>query len=304
MARALELRIVDPVLTELARGYTNAEFVAEGIFPRVDVDKETGKIPQFGKEAFKEYNTERALRADTNLMSVDARSTVDVHMTEHDLGYPLDLREKSESTLDEQQVGLKIVQNVIAMKRELNAATAAFNAANYATENKLTLTTTGQFTHTSSTPLVTIETGKEAVRTAIGRYPNTMLMGASVFKTLKFHSTLLDLIKYANTGVVTLDLMKAIFGIERIFVGGAVKMSDAGVFSDIWNDSLLLAYVPVKSQGVAEPSYGYTVGRKGYPQSDVYARPGGKVEVVRATDIFEVKIVGADAGYLLSDCNI
>lgn len=302
-SRASELRIVDPVLTELARGYTNAEFVAEGIFPRVDIDKEAGKIPQFGKEAFKEHNTERALRANTNLLSVDARSTVDVSMTEHDLGYPLDLREKAESTLDEQTVGLKIVQNVIAMKRELAAADAAFTADNFADDNKLTLTGTAQFTNAGSTPIATIETGKEAVRTAIGRYPNTMLMGASVFKTLKNHTTLLARIQYAMKGVLTIDLMKEIFDIENIFVGTAVKSSDTGVFSDIWNDSLLLAYVARKAQSEAEPSFGYTVGKKGYPQSDIYQLPGGKVEVIRCTDIFEVKIVGADAGYLLSDCN-
>lgn len=302
-SRASELRIVDPVLTELARGYTNAEFVAEGIFPRVDLDKETGKIPQFGMEAFKEHNTARALRGNTNILSVDARSTIDISMTEHDLGYPLDLREKAESTLDEQKVGLKIVQNIIAMRRELDAAAAAFDAANYATDNKLTLTSTAQFTHASSTPIATIETGKEAVRTAIGRYPNTMLMGASVFKTLKNHSTLLARIQYAMKGVLTIDLMKEIFDIENIFVGGAVKSSDAGVFSDVWNDSLLLAYVARGAQSEAEPSYGYTLGKKGYPQSDMYTLPGGKVEVVRCTEIFQVKIVGALAGYLLSDCN-
>jgi hypothetical protein len=303
MGRAQDLRIVDPVLTELARGYTNAELVANSIFPRVEVEKEAGKIPQFGKEAFKEYDTLRALRGNTNLMPVDARTTIDMVMDEHDLGYPIDVREKAESTFDEQKIGTDLVTSGIALKREILAATAAFTAGNYASENKLTLTSTAQFTHLSSTPIATIETGKEAVRTAIGRYPNTMLMGASVYNTLKNHATLLARIQYSMLGVVTIDLMKQIFGIENIFVGKAVKASDAGVFSDVWNDSLLLAYVAIGSQSEHVPSYGYTIGKKGYPQIDRYLLNGGKVEVVRNTDIFKVQIVGATAGYLLSDCN-
>ena len=48
-------------------------------------------------------------------------------------------------------------------------------------------------------------------------------MGASVFKTLKNHSTLLARIQYAMKGVLTIDLMKEIFGIENIFVQQAAS---------------------------------------------------------------------------------
>ena len=46
-------RIVDPVLTNIARGYTNASLIGTKLFPVVNVNKEGGKIPQFTKEAFK-----------------------------------------------------------------------------------------------------------------------------------------------------------------------------------------------------------------------------------------------------------
>ena len=52
-------RVVDPVLTSIARGYKNAAFIGERIFPVVLTDKEGVRVPTFGKTAFVEYDTER-----------------------------------------------------------------------------------------------------------------------------------------------------------------------------------------------------------------------------------------------------
>ena len=86
-------RIVDPVLTELARGYSNASFIANAVFPEVTVSKEGGKIPQFNKEAFNIHNTERAIRAKSNRISPEVHTSIDFVLTEHDLEYPIDYRE-------------------------------------------------------------------------------------------------------------------------------------------------------------------------------------------------------------------
>lgn len=55
-----QARVIDPVLTEVARGYQNAEMVGMGLFPYVPVGQRGGKIIQFGKEHFRLYNTARA----------------------------------------------------------------------------------------------------------------------------------------------------------------------------------------------------------------------------------------------------
>lgn len=54
------VRVVDPVLTEVARGYRNAAYVGSALFPRVPVGVRGGKIIEFGKESFRQYNTARA----------------------------------------------------------------------------------------------------------------------------------------------------------------------------------------------------------------------------------------------------
>ena len=58
MSTLQKKRVVDQVLTNIARGFFNASHVATKLFPMVSVTKEGGKIPQFTKEAFKIYNTD------------------------------------------------------------------------------------------------------------------------------------------------------------------------------------------------------------------------------------------------------
>ena len=82
MGRLSNLRVVDPVLTNLAIGYTNADMVCDVLFPIVPVDKEGGKIPKFTKEAFKLYNTERALRARSNRINPEDIGSVDVKLSD------------------------------------------------------------------------------------------------------------------------------------------------------------------------------------------------------------------------------
>ena len=59
---------VDPVLTNLAVGYKNAEFIAEKIFPQVFTDKEGVQVPVFGKGSFVEYDTKRAVGVASNVI--------------------------------------------------------------------------------------------------------------------------------------------------------------------------------------------------------------------------------------------
>jgi len=307
MSRLSNLRGVDPILTTLARGYTQADLIADSLFPVVDVPKEAGQYPEFGKEAFMLYNTQRALRAKSNRMDPGVLNWVDFSTTEHDLEYPIDYREKNEADFNLQKHAAVTVQGALDLQREYQAAQLAQNTDTYGADNKIVLSGTSQFSdYDNSDPVSVVDEGKEAIRTKTGKYPNTMAMGATAFKTLKEHPALLAKIKYSMKGVLTENLMKEIFDFKYLAVGRAVYADDDGVFHDVWSDSIVLAYVPEKMSGMdrdwKDPSYGYTLRRKGYPFVDRYEE-GKKVELVRNTDNHTVKVVGAGAGYLISDIN-
>ena len=68
LGRLEELRI-NAYLSEVARGYRNNAFVAQNLFPTIYSEKEKIDIFEFNKEAFNIYDTERAIRANSNVIS-------------------------------------------------------------------------------------------------------------------------------------------------------------------------------------------------------------------------------------------
>lgn len=306
MGRMEDLRIVDPVLTELSRGYTNNALVREALFPIVEVPKEAGILPQFGREAFKLFDTSRAIGAESNETSPETATTIPFILGEHDLAKPVDYREAEDDQFGdlEQAAALNATAGV-QLKMEYLAAVKACDPANYPEGSKLALTSTAKFSSTDD-PNVVIRAAKEAIRAKIGKRPNIMVLGPATFNALQSHADLIDKIKYSMKGIITLDLLREIFDIPKIVVGEALYANDAGTtFTDIWGDVAILAYVPDGIGGgrsKAEPSFGYTFRKRGQPIVDFYKSKGGKVTYFRYTTIEAPYIVGAEAGYLLTDC--
>jgi len=299
-------RVIDPVLTTIARGFNNAVHVSSALFPVVIVSKEGGEILEFTKESFKVYNTERAIRAKSNRINPADKSTIDYVLTEHDLEYPIDYREADEDIINLQQHATKVTTDGISLRLEKKAADLVQDLNSFPVGHKVTLGAGDKFTNETSNPIPIFEDAKEQIRSKIAAYPNTALFGAKAFAALKEHPKIIDRIAYTSAAVVTVDLLKSLLDIPNIVVGSAVYADDEGDFQDIWGDNVILAYVPEKSQNIErsiyEPSFGYTLRKKNMPMVDRYEE-SGKIEVVRTTDIFDVKILGAEAGYLINDTN-
>ena len=304
MGRLSKLRVVDPVLTNLATGYTNEQFVGDQLMPFVLVDKEGGKIPLFGKEHFKVYSTERALRAKSNRINPEDIGSVDVALDEHDLEYPIDYREDAESAFPLQARATNTVVEGIRLRHEVMVAEMVQNPANYSVGNKIALSGTSRFTDDTSDPEGVVSDAKAAVRAKIVKEPNTMVIGYATWRVLKRHPKLKAILSDTRSRLVQLADLREIFEIENIVIGRAVKASDAGVTTDIWGDNMVLAYVPKASgdRSPYEPSFGYTLRKKGNPVVDTRTEDG-KIELIRNTDIFRPFLLGADAGYLISDTN-
>ena len=308
MGRLSKLRVVDPVLSALALGYSNAAFIGDQLLPFVNLDKEGGKIPRFGKDAFKVYATERALRAKSNRINPEDVDGIDISLDEHDLEYPIDYREDAEAAFPLQAHATNRVVEGIRLRHEAMVASMTQNPANYPTGNKIALSGTDMFTHPDSDPEGVVDDAKAAVRNKIVKEPNTMAIGYQAWRAMKRHPKLKAILSDTRSRLVQLADLREIFEIENIVVGKAVYSTDAGVTTDLWGGNLVLAYVPTAAPAAAgdapvrsayEPSFGYTLRKKGNPVVDTRTEDG-KLEIIRNTDIFRPYMLGAEAGYLVS----
>lgn len=302
-----QTRVIDPILSSVAQGYQNNEFIGRKLFPVVPVSQRGGKIISFGKEDFMLYNTGRAPGQTTKRVQFGYSSgnyTLESHSLEGVL--PRENMEEADAVpgIDLASVTVSKTQDIIALRLEKQQADLATNPANYGASNKVALSGTGQWSDFSGTsdPVKDIEAGKEAVRKATGKRPNVVAMGATVFASLKQHPKVVDRMKYTGRDIATPELLAALFDVKEVVIGDAVFADDAGTFNDVWGKNVVLAYVdtaPAADRG--RPTYGYTYQLDGYAivEEAYFDRPA-KSWVYPVTDEVAPVIAGALAGYLIS----
>ena len=299
-------RVIDPILSTVAQGYQNAEFIGMNLFPYVPVGQRGGKIITFGKEDFALYATGRAPGANTKRIQFGysgASFALEQHALEGLVPFEIMQEAAAVPNIDLGKGAVMKVQNIIGLRLEYAQATLATTAGNYPSGNKITLSGTSQWSDYSGTsdPCADIETAKEAVRAKIGKRPNTVAMGAAVWAKLRQHPKIIDRIKYTGRDSATPELIAQLFGVKKVLIGDAIY-DNAGTFADVWGKAVVVAYTEMAS--VAElgvPSFGYTYRLGGYPLVEApYEDRNAKSWIYPVTDEVSPVVAGNTAGFLIS----
>lgn len=299
-----QARVVDPVLTTVAQGYRNADLVGFSLFPQVPVDLRGGKVIVFGKEAFKTYRTARSPGSAVKRIQI-AYGSDSYALESHSLAavVPWEIGHEAQSYpgIDLTSVSVQAVMQSMLLELELQQAKLATTAGNYATDNKLTLSGTSQWSSSSADPIAAIDSAREAIRSATGVYPNTLLFGPTAWKAFKNNAAVTDRIKYTQRALVTEAIAANLVEIPNVVVGKGVAAADDGTMSDIWGNYAILAYTAIGAMNAAQPSYGYTYRLRGNPSVDQpHYDPDTKSWIYPVTDERIPVQTGFDAGFLFS----
>lgn len=293
---------IDPVLTNLAFGYKQAEFIGEKIMPVVFTDAEGIQAPKFGKGSFVEYQTERAVGAASNVITMDVPSYLPVVLEEHDLAAGVDYREEAESLFDEQAKATRRATSGVQLRQEIETATLLQSKSAYESGHYKDLSAATKWSDKTADPVKDIADAKEVVRAACGVRPNVLVLGAAVAHQLAYHPALQNVLGSNERKLITPELMKVIFDVDEVIIGNAVSAPAPNKQTkDVWGNFAALVVRPkVHTSGndEGEPSFGYTFRRKGMPIVDKYMDVGMKVEFARYTDIRKVVAVGGACGFL------
>lgn len=302
-------RGIDPILTTVAQGYENASLVGMNLFPQVSVGQRGGKILSFGKEAFTLFNTSRAPGSKTNRIQV-AYSNSSFALVDKSLEalVPFELQHEAEAVpgINLASASIFATQSSLALELEVAQANLATTAANYQAANKNTaLTGTTLWSDaTNSDPIGNVEAAKDAIRAAVGRRPNTMIIGPKVLTALRQHSKIIDRTKYTGRDVPTVELLAGLFGVDRVILGDSIYADASGAFVDVWGKNAVLAFTEMAGPvELGTPTFGYTYRLTGYPFVEVaYQDRNAKSWVYPVTDAYQPAIVSASggAGFLIS----
>ena len=302
---AAQARIVDPVLTNVARQYKHPQAVGDHLFPEVAVAQRGGKTIEFSRDDFKQFNTARTPGSRT-LRVQFGHTGKSYGLTDHAIEgkVPVELQQDAAAVpgIDLGNNAVSGASNIIKLGKEIAQATLATTATNYAANNKVTLSGKSQWSHAESDPTATIADAVSAVRKAIGMRPNTIVMGGAVFDKVKVHAKILERIKYTSRESATPELLAGLWDVSNVWVGDAIYVDDAGTSKDVWGDNVVVAYTPLGTVSMGEPSFGYTYQLNGFPIGEPpYYDHNEKSWLYPTCEAYEPQIVGKDAGYLISD---
>ena len=276
-----QVRVIDPILTQLAQGYKNAEGVATFFGPAVSMNTRAGRTLVFGKEAFAAQSFLRA--PGTNIQKIQNEfGTRSFALRQEAISWEIAEEVAAEAKngaaqLDLRQYAAKDAANRLMQSWEVTVAGAVTDSSAYETSCVFDLATRAsgadQFNQATSDIEVLIDEAKEAVRAQIGTYPNKMVISPDAFNALKRNKRIRD---FMQRGVLVNEATLAnIFGLDEIRVARRLKLNQtSGALENIYNNVAVLFYqpsgatdgfAPAMDANYGNPAFGYTYTLAGYP---------------------------------------
>lgn len=162
-------------------------------------------------------------------------------------------------------------------------------------------------------PLADVEKAKEYFRYSVGLKPNALVMDEDVLRHISMCEAVMERVKYTSPnairGQLTIEQLKAYFGVENIVVAGAVfnsaKKGKPKKIEAIWpKDKVLLARLSSGEQDLKEPSLGRTFiweeDAPGILVTEQYREEQTRSDVYRVRQNTDECIQFAGAGYILT----
>ncbi len=300
-----QARVLDPILSNHARGYRNAEFIGHLLFPVVDIPLRGMLVLRFGKEGFRMMNTRRAPGAETARVQYGyASDPVALRQDSLEGVVPWENMQEASKVpgIDLAAGSIEMALDVIGLGRESAIAKLARDPAKYGANNKMALAGADKWSDPASDPAKDIKEGREQIRRRIGRYPNQLTLGPDVYNALTGHPKILERFKYTSSESITAEMLAKYFDLEQVIVGKAVILAenapDDADATDVWGNDAILTFTP-KGSNYRIPSFGYTYRLSGHPLVEQpYEERNIKSWVYPVTEDWSPELVGADAGFL------
>lgn len=316
---------VNRPLTNISIAYIQRaqDFVADKVFPIVPVMKQSDRYFVYTKDYwFRSGAAKRAPATESagGGFEIDNTPTyfTDVWAWHQDVADQT--RTNTDTPVDlDRDATLFVTQNLI-LRREIQfmqkymstGIWQGYKPAGTAIDFQPNVNGEGFWDSSVSNPMQDIDLLKNAIKSQTGFLPNTLTVADDVFFALRNNASILDRIKYTQRGIVSEELLAALFGVEKFLVasavlntaqegpGGSVPVN--GTFGFLVANSFLLCYAnPAPS--ILQPSAGYIFSWQGLFGAGAQ---GNRIKVFRMEHLeadriegemaFDMKQVGLDLG--------
>lgn len=318
MPEMANLGHIDRALTNISVGYMQGAdaFIADKIFPVVPVTKQSDTYFIYSKsDFFRNEVQERARGAESaggqwNLTEADP-----YHCRKYAYHYDITQEEKVnyDAPINVDRDTTEWLSQKMLLKREVDFTNKFFKTGVWGKDITADGTTIKKWSNPESDPIAHVNTEMLAFAEKTGYKPNFAIMSPDVFYALKNHDLIMDRIKYTQKGIITLDLIAALFEVENVFVPWAIYNAgpqtpgydeSKASMNFLYKSSMLLGYRAPRPS-LKTPTAGYIFAWTGLEGSSAYGsrmvrikmdQLGLGTERLEMEMAYDQKVICADMG--------
>ena len=301
-------------------------FIADKIFPRVPVQKQSDMYWKYSKSDWRRTDAQKRAPG-TESVGSGWRVDTDTYFAQvwavhKDIDDQIRANADSNWSLDKDST--LFVTNQLLLRRDLDWNDKFFKSGVWGQDftgvtSAPSATQFLQWNDAASDPIVQFANLQTDFVRQSGRKANTLVLGAEAITSLKNHPDIIDRIKYTQRGVVTTDLLASLFDVEKVLVSYAtvadvaerndMAEQDANATYNFMTNSksALLCYTP-SAPSLMTPAAGYTFTWNGYLAGNQYGirMSNFRMEHIRADRIegemtYDMKVVAPDMGIFLEN---
>lgn len=313
---------IDKALTNISLKYMQdtSAFIADKVFPTVPVVKQSDRYFKYLKEDwFRDDAQERAMGTESAGGDYEIDNTPTYFCKKY--AFHKDVfeedRANSDDPLQPDTDATEFVVDKILLNKENNWANTYFKSGIWA-QDKTGAASAGANQvirwddYSNSNPIKDIDTMATEMQGTTGKRPNTLVIGRQVYDALRQHPDILDRIKYTQTGIITDQLIAALFDVDRLLVANAIqntaKKGQAASMDFILGKHALLCYTESRPR-IKAASAGYCFTWTGLLGANAlggrinrFAMPqlGIGTERIECELAYDMKVVASDLGAFIS----
>lgn len=319
----------DPILTNFSVGYRDQALYGERIFPVTPVNTQSGQYRVFDRSNWLIFESHREPGTVANEIMGAKWSSDTFETRERSLQVPIFDEERQQLNsqggfanpvfggalqINPELDATAFATRSILLAHELAVSTLVRDASQYATANKITLAGSQQWddytngTASTSNPVADIMTGMRAVYAATGRYPNTLVIPALGISYIENHPRVVD--RFKNFALSIADAFQTLTGFQGTIMAvdshynAANNIDATNSIQPFWGKDVWLGLVD-ETPALNSFTFGKTFSQT-YPDGstrpvDRWREESRKADLVRVSYKYDLKIVSAGAGYLITN---
>lgn len=297
---------VDPVLTSTALSYENDEYIADKIFKSFPVKLQTGKHFMYDKGKFRREASKRAAAAQSKEVTHNLTTGLAYACEDHALREFVTDEDRDNNVQEANDPYMDATENIMEkLKIDREMELAAFLTSSSVLTQYMALSGNSRWDNSNSDPITAIETGMQAIHSAVKKKANTLILGKQVYDQVKNHGGVLERIKYVQRAVTTEEILAELFGVEKIYVAGAgyntANEGQTDTTGYIWGKNAVLCYIaPSVRPKLLTLGLTYTWKQLVVERLNGSKERDRRGQYVRVGDhYYDQNLVSAECGYLL-----